>query len=57
MEYQVEIQRSKRRTVSLSVGNDLHVLVKAPLRMSGAQVGAFVEKHRNWIEKQILFAA
>jgi predicted metal-dependent hydrolase len=54
MEYPIEIQRSKRRTVSLSVESDLHVLVKAPLRMSGAEVGAFVEKHRNWIEKQIL---
>ena len=54
MEYPIEIQRSKRRTVSLSVESDLHVLVKAPLRMSGAEVEAFVEKHRNWIEKQIL---
>lgn len=54
MEYQVEVQYSRRRTISLSVENDLHVLVKAPLRMSNAAVEAFVEKHRGWIEKHIL---
>lgn len=54
MDYPVEIQRSRRRTISLSVEDDLHVLVKAPLRMSNAAVEAFVEKHRGWIEKHIL---
>lgn len=54
MEYQVEVRRSSRRTISLSVEKDLHVLVKAPLRMGKGEVEAFVEKHRRWIEKHIL---
>lgn len=54
MGYPVEIQRSRRKTISLSVEDDLHVLVKVPLRMSNAVVEAFVEKHRGWIEKHIL---
>lgn len=53
MEYQVEVHRSDRRTISLSIEKDFHVLVKAPLRMSKDEVGAFVEKHRRWIEKHI----
>ncbi len=54
MEYRVEVRRSRRKTISLSLEDDLRVLVKAPLRMSGAAVEAFVEKHRGWIEKHVL---
>ena len=54
MEYPVEVQRSKRRTISLSVVDDLHILVKAPLRMANSEVETFVAKHRAWIEKHIL---
>ena len=54
MEVPVEVQRSRRRTISLSVEDDLHILVKAPLRMANSAVEAFVAKHRAWIEKQIL---
>lgn len=53
MDDQIEVRRSRRRTISLSVEKDLHVLVKAPLRMSNGEVEAFVEKHHKWIEKHI----
>lgn len=55
MKYPVEIQKSRRKTISLSVEKDLHVLVKTPLFMKDAEVEAFVNKHEKWIEKHILF--
>lgn len=54
MEFRVEVRRSKRRTIALSVEDDLHVLVKVPLHMSSAKVQRFVEKHRGWIEKHVV---
>lgn len=53
MEYSVEVVRSKRRTLSLSVEKDLRVLVRAPMRMDDAEVMRFVEKYRGWIEKHV----
>jgi predicted metal-dependent hydrolase len=54
MDIPVEVQRSQRKTLSLSVGKDLRVVVKAPLFLSSREINAFVEKHRKWIEKQLL---
>lgn len=54
MEYRVEVRRSKRRTIALSVEDNLRVLVRAPLRMGDAEVRQFVEKHRDWIETHIV---
>lgn len=53
MEY--EIIRSRRRTLSLQVKNNT-VTVRAPLRTSDAEIRLFLEKHRAWLEKQLLKA-
>lgn len=53
MKYPVEIRRSRRRTISLSVEKDLRVLVKAPSLLPDAEVRAFVEKHEAWIEEHV----
>ncbi len=45
--------RSKRKTIELSINDEYEPLVKAPLKMSTAEIDKFVEKHKNWIEKQI----
>ena len=50
----VEIRKSKRRTISLTVTKDLGVLVKAPLSMPNRAIEAFLAKHRAWIEKHII---
>ena len=54
MNVPVEVHRSKRRTLSLSVGKDLRVVVKAPLFLSSSEINAFVGKHSKWIEKQLI---
>ena len=50
MEY--KLIRSKRKTIELSIGDDLVPLVKAPLRMSEKDIESFVLKHEKWIIKQ-----
>ena len=51
MEY--KLIRAKRKTIELSIDEDFTPLVKAPLRMSTADIEKFVAKHEKWIEKQI----
>lgn len=47
-----EIIRSNRRTLALEVC-DGRVLVRAPQRVTRAQIAAFVERHAAWIEKSL----
>lgn len=50
---QINIIRSKRKTVCLSVNNDGSVTVKAPLRYpSDKEIAGFVEQKIGWIMKQ-----
>ena len=51
MEY--KLIRSKRKTIELSIDENFSPLVKAPLKMSTADIEKFVAKHEKWIEKQI----
>lgn len=44
--------RSKRKTVSVEVRGD-KVIVRAPKRMPGRDISAFVQKHESWIKKQL----
>lgn len=44
-----ELIRSRRKTVSLEVKKDLSVVVRAPSKMSRAQIDAFVAKHERWL--------
>ena len=46
------VMRSGRKTLALQVKEDGRVIVRAPYRVSKRQIGAFVERHRDWIEKQ-----
>lgn len=50
MEY--TLKRSKRKTVSVEV-RDGEVIVRAPLRMPKRDIAAFVDKHEDWIRKQL----
>ena len=49
MEY--ELIRSRRKTIQLSIGEDLKVLVRAPEWLSLKRIDEFVESHREWIER------
>lgn len=46
------LTRAKRKTIVLSVSEDLSVQVKAPLRMPLAAIDLFVAKHEGWIARQ-----
>jgi len=47
-----EIIRRKRKTLAIIVQPDGSVQVRAPLRASKAAIQEFIEKNRDWIEKQ-----
>ena len=49
MEYSVI--RSGRRTVAIQLKPDGSVIARAPHRVSDAQIRAFVEQKKSWIEK------
>ena len=44
---------SKRRSVAVSVNNDLEVIVKAPLGTNERFIDSFVERHSGWIDEQL----
>ena len=47
-----KIVRSDRRTVSIVVGRDGEVVVRAPFSASDRELEALIEKHASWIEKK-----
>ena len=51
MDYQ--IIRSSRKTISLQITPDGKLVVRCPNRMKTADVQAFVESKRSWIEKHL----
>lgn len=51
MEY--TIIKSSRRTLALEIKND-GLLVRAPRMAADEEINAFVEKHKKWIERNIL---
>ena len=51
MEY--KLIRSNRKTIELSIDNELCPVIKAPTGMSQKEVDDFFEKHRRWVEKNI----
>ena len=48
-----ELIRSRRRTVSLEI-KQLRVIVRAPLRMSRAEIDRFVSSHGEWINSSMV---
>ncbi len=44
--------RSRRKTISLSVSEDLRVIVRAPMKMPARDIESFIAKHSGWIDKQ-----
>lgn len=48
------IERSNRKTLSLSVLKDGSVVVKAPIRMRDETINKFVEDKQNWIREKLL---
>ncbi|QAT49340.1 M48 family peptidase [Caproiciproducens sp. NJN-50] len=53
MSHTLRIERSKRRTLSLSITRDGAVLVRAPLFLESEEIESFVRRHEEWIERQL----
>ena len=51
MDYDVEIIKSRRKTISVEIRPDLRVIVRAPYRMPKAEIVKFISEKRGWIEK------
>ncbi len=51
------LKRSKRKTVSLQINKDLTVEVRAPIKLSKAEIEKFVLSHTKWIEKHKVIMA
>ncbi len=49
----VEIMKSKRKTLAIEIKNDLRVIVRAPLFVSNIEIQRFVTEKSYWIEKTI----
>lgn len=50
---EIQVIRSKRKTLSLIVKNDGEIVVRAPLRTPQTEISAFVERHKSWLEKRL----
>lgn len=49
----IEIVRSRRKTLSLEITPEGGLKVRAPYRVSDAQIRSFVSGHREWIGKHL----
>lgn len=49
----IEIIRSKRKTISVEIKDDLRIIVRAPLYMKEADIYKFIENKRTWIDKHL----
>lgn len=50
---QLEIIRSKRRTIAIEVKKDLRIVVRVPLEMKDNDIQRFVIEKQRWIEKHL----
>lgn len=53
MEYEIEICRSKRKSIGLVVKRAGVLTVRAPYRVSQKEIRSVIAKYQTWIEKQM----
>ncbi len=49
----IEIIKSKRKSISIEISRDLRVIVRVPLFMSKKQIYKFIEDKTDWINKHL----
>ena len=49
---EIQIIRSRRRTISIQLLDPEHLLVRAPILTSGRRIQAFLAEKQNWIDRQ-----
>ena len=53
MDYEIKHIRSKRKTIVIEIRQDGSVIVRSPMRATKKEIALFVEKKRDWIEKNV----
>lgn len=53
MEFNIQIKKSKRKSVSIEIKPDLTVIVRAPLFLSDNTIKKLVAQKNDWIDKKI----
>ena len=53
MKFDVEIKRSRRRSVAISVSHDNKITVRCPLGFSERRCYDFLNEKKDWIDKVI----
>ena len=53
MEYDIQIIRSRRRTLQIEIRQDCSIIVRAPYRVSRAEIDRFINERSSWIEKNL----
>ncbi len=49
----IEIIKSKRKTISIEISRDLKVIVRAPFFTTKKQINKFIEEKSEWINKHL----
>ena len=49
----ITVERSRRKTLTLTVAKTGEALVRAPLSATDAQIEAFVKKHARWLKNRL----
>ena len=48
----INLKRSKRKTIALEIKQD-GIYLRAPLRMSDAEIQSFLERKKTWLQKHL----
>lgn len=51
--FEYDLKRSGRKTLSLEITPELHILVRAPMRLPRREIDRFVEAHSGWIASHL----
>ena len=51
----IQVIKSRRRTIGIEVHADGKVIVRTPLRMSSAEINRFIDEHEAWIKQKLDF--
>lgn len=51
----IQVIKSRRRTIGIEVHADGKVIVRTPLRMSSTEINRFIDEHEDWIRQKLDF--
>ena len=53
----IQVIKSRRRTIGIEVHADGKVIVRTPLRMSSTEINRFIDEHEDWIRQKLDFVS